>query len=89
MRMVDKQLADVVLIDILEGVPQGKALDMLEAGPIEGYDVKITGNERLHGHGEFRHGGDDGGFSAQARHEPRRSAEERTTRWCRAPSSRR
>ena len=42
-RLVDKQLADVVLIDILQGVPQGKALDMLESGPIEGYDVKIRG----------------------------------------------
>jgi malate dehydrogenase len=42
-RLVDKQLADVALIDILEGIPQGKGLDLLEAGPIEGYDVKITG----------------------------------------------
>ena len=42
-RLVDKQLADVVLIDILEGIPQGKALDLLEAGPVEGYDVRIKG----------------------------------------------
>jgi malate dehydrogenase len=42
-RLVDKQLGDVVLIDILEGVPQGKALDLLEAGPIEGYDVRVKG----------------------------------------------
>src|SRR5579864_7146121 len=42
-RIADKQLADVALIDILEGVPQGKGLDLLEAGPIEGYDVKIKG----------------------------------------------
>jgi len=42
-RIVDKQLADVALIDILEGVPQGKGLDLLEAAPIEGYDVKIKG----------------------------------------------
>ena len=42
-RLADKQLGDVVLIDILEGVPQGKALDLLEAGPIEGYDVHIKG----------------------------------------------
>ncbi len=33
----------MALIDILEGVPQGKGLDLLEAGPIEGYDVKIKG----------------------------------------------
>jgi len=42
-RLVDRQIADVVMVDILEGVPQGKALDMLESGPIEGYDVKIRG----------------------------------------------
>ncbi|MGH9376138.1 MAG: malate dehydrogenase [Terriglobia bacterium] len=42
-RLADKRMADVVLIDILEGVPQGKSLDMLEAGPIEGYDVRVTG----------------------------------------------
>src|SRR5881409_2222846 len=41
-RIADKQLADVVLIDIIEGVPQGKALDLAESGPIEGYDCKIT-----------------------------------------------
>jgi malate dehydrogenase len=42
-RLADKQLADVVLIDILEGIPQGKGLDLLESGPIEGYDVKVRG----------------------------------------------
>jgi malate dehydrogenase len=38
-----KELADVVLVDVVEGVPQGKGLDMLQSGPIEGYDVTITG----------------------------------------------
>jgi malate dehydrogenase len=38
-----KELADVVLVDIVEGVPQGKGLDMLQMGPIEGYDVRVTG----------------------------------------------
>jgi malate dehydrogenase len=38
-----KELADVVLVDIVEGIPQGKGLDLLEAGPIEGFDVQITG----------------------------------------------
>src|SRR5947208_5866550 len=38
-----KELADVVLVDVVEGVPMGKALDMLQTGPIEGYDVRITG----------------------------------------------
>ena len=42
-RLADKQLADVVLIDILEGIPQGKGLDLLEAGPIEGYDCRVRG----------------------------------------------
>ncbi|HEV2493936.1 MAG TPA: malate dehydrogenase [Terriglobia bacterium] len=42
-RLADKQLADVVMIDILEGVPQGKGLDLLEAGPVEGYDVRVKG----------------------------------------------
>src|SRR5213594_4354327 len=42
-RIADKQLADVVLIDIIEGVPQGKALDLAESGPIEGYDCRISG----------------------------------------------
>lgn len=35
--------ADVVLVDIVEGMPQGKALDMMQAGPIDGYDSTITG----------------------------------------------
>ncbi len=38
-----KELADVVLVDIVDGVPQGKGLDMLQMGPIEGYDVRVTG----------------------------------------------
>lgn len=38
-----KELADVVLIDVVEGVPQGKALDLLEASPVEGFDLRITG----------------------------------------------
>jgi malate dehydrogenase len=38
-----KELADVVLIDIMEGIPQGKALDLLEAMPIEKRDVQVTG----------------------------------------------
>jgi malate dehydrogenase len=42
-RLLDRQLADVVLIDILEGIPQGKGLDLLEAGPVEGYDCAALG----------------------------------------------
>jgi malate dehydrogenase len=38
-----KELGDVVMVDIIEGLPQGKALDLLEAGPVEGFDGQITG----------------------------------------------
>ncbi len=43
-RIVEEELADVVLVDILEGIPQGKALDLLEAGPVQGYDCQLTGS---------------------------------------------
>jgi hypothetical protein len=43
LRIAGKELADVVLVDVVEGVPQGKGLDILESGPVEGYDVNITG----------------------------------------------
>jgi malate dehydrogenase len=43
LRVAEKELADVVLIDILEGVPAGKALDLAEAAPIECHDSRITG----------------------------------------------
>ncbi len=42
-RLCEKELCDVVLIDIIEGVPQGKALDLTEAAPIEKHDAKVTG----------------------------------------------
>ena len=42
-RIFDRGLADLVLVDIVEGLPQGKALDMLEAGPITGSDSGIVG----------------------------------------------
>jgi malate dehydrogenase len=41
--IADKELADVVLIDILEGIPQGKGLDILEACPVEGSDSRVLG----------------------------------------------
>src|SRR5579871_1673374 len=43
LRIAGKELADVVLVDVVEGVPQGKGLDILQSGPVEGYDVAITG----------------------------------------------
>ena len=49
-RLVDKELADVVLIDIVEGMPQGKALDLAESAPIFGYDCALMGS---YGYKEF------------------------------------
>lgn len=43
LRVAEKELGDVVLVDVVEGVPQGKGLDLLQSGPVQGYDVKITG----------------------------------------------
>ena len=42
-RLAERDYADIVLVDIVEGLPQGKALDMLEAGPIIGYDSLVSG----------------------------------------------
>src|ERR687897_1341374 len=42
-RLAERNYADVVLVDIVEGLPQGKALDILESGPILGYDSYVTG----------------------------------------------
>ncbi|MFQ5793709.1 MAG: malate dehydrogenase [Candidatus Bipolaricaulia bacterium] len=42
-RIVERRLADVVITDILKGIPQGKALDMQESGPILGFDAEIVG----------------------------------------------
>jgi malate dehydrogenase len=39
-----KELADVVLVDIVEGMPQGKALDLMQSGPVEDFDLKVTGS---------------------------------------------
>jgi len=48
-RLVEKNCYDVVLVDILEGIPQGKALDLTQAGPICGYDSRVVG---AHGYEE-------------------------------------
>lgn len=42
-RVLEKGLSDVVLFDVVEGMPQGKALDLMEAAPIEGHDRRIVG----------------------------------------------
>ena len=43
-RLADAELADIVLIDIIEGMPQGKGLDMMEAMPVEGSDARVIGS---------------------------------------------
>jgi malate dehydrogenase len=42
-RIIETGLADVVLVDIVEGLPQGKALDLAQAAPVVGYDVNVVG----------------------------------------------
>src|SRR5262245_45611922 len=41
---VERELGDVVLVDVIEGVPQGKALDLAQAGPVHGYDSSLVGS---------------------------------------------
>jgi malate dehydrogenase len=43
-RIVEQNLADVVLVDVIEGVPQGKSLDMYQSGAVEGFDFKLVGS---------------------------------------------
>ncbi len=45
-RLAEKGLCDVVLVDILEGIPQGKALDLMEAAPVEKHDAHLVGTNR-------------------------------------------
>jgi malate dehydrogenase len=41
---VERELGDVVLVDVIEGIPQGKALDLAQAGPVHGYDAALLGS---------------------------------------------
>src|SRR5712691_11425516 len=43
-RLVEKQIADVALVDIIEGVPQGKSLDIMESAAVERFDARLTGS---------------------------------------------
>ncbi len=42
-RIAEARVADVVMVDVVDGIPQGKALDLLETGPVMGYDTKVIG----------------------------------------------
>ncbi|HUS57545.1 MAG TPA: malate dehydrogenase [Planctomycetota bacterium] len=46
-RLAEKELGNVVLTDVIPAMPQGKALDLLQAGPVEGYGVSITGSNDI------------------------------------------
>jgi malate dehydrogenase len=40
-----REMGDIILVDVAEGIPQGKALDLAQAGPVEGYDATLTGTQ--------------------------------------------
>src|SRR3982074_2455155 len=63
-RIVDKELADVVLTDILDGPPAGKALDMMESGPITRSDSRATGISTANGDYSATAGSDVGVITA-------------------------
>jgi malate dehydrogenase len=46
-RIVEKELGDLILVDIIEGMPQGKALDLAQTGPVEGYDARSRGSSSV------------------------------------------
>ena len=45
-RLAQKEVAEVILLDVIEGIPQGKALDMSQAGSVDGFSVRINGTNR-------------------------------------------
>ncbi len=66
-RIVEKELADVALVDILEGVPQGKALDIMESAPVERFDARMSGSNGYESDGGLGRRRDHGRHAAQAR----------------------
>ncbi len=70
-RLAEMDLArEVVLIDIVEGLPQGKALDIQESAPILGFSTRVTGSTSLDALAGRRRGGRDGGPRPEAGDEP-------------------
>jgi malate dehydrogenase len=45
LRLADRDYADIVMVDVVEGLPQGKSLDLLQSGPVQGFDTLLTGVE--------------------------------------------
>ena len=79
-RLAERDYADIVLVDIVEGLPQGKALDLTEAGPVVGYEPQRHRHQRLRGDRRLGRRRDHLGHRPQAGHEPRRPARRRTRR---------
>src|ERR1700743_1078512 len=75
-RIVDLELADVVLTDILDGPPAGKALDMVESGPITRTDSHATGVSTATGDYSGTAGSDGGGITAGFARQPGKSREQ-------------
>ncbi len=69
-----KQLGDVVMFDIAEGIPQGKSLDLAQSSPVDGFDAKFTGTNSYEAHRRRRCLHRHRRRAAQAGHEPRRSS---------------
>ena len=75
-RVAEKELArTVVMVDVVEGIPQGKGLDQWQSAPIEGFDSPHHRHERLRGDDGLRHRHHHGRHRAQAGHVARRSAQ--------------
>ena len=73
-RLFERGYADIVLVDIVEGMPQGKALDILESGPVVGSDAKYCWQQQLRRNRRLRYSCHHFRGAPQTRHEPRRPA---------------
>ena len=65
-----KNLGDIVLFDVAEGMPAGKALDLAQTAPVEGFDAKLAGGSDYVGNCRCRRGDRHRRHPAQARDEP-------------------
>ncbi len=74
--IASKELADVVLVDIVEGTPQGKSLDLAQAAPIDGFDVKLVGANSYEETTDSDVVIITAGLPRKPGHEPRRSSED-------------
>ena len=73
-RLIEKELCDVVLIDVIEGLARGKALDLNEAAPIEVHDGLVVGGSDYGAGGRFRCGDPHRGAAEKTRNDQGRSA---------------